>query len=242
MGGLSGYSGNSLSGIGNEFLIHITNNVHFMKWVFKKLAILFVLMVCIFQTSVAQQKNVANLIVQGMNETNIGFPSFMPDTIRNFGWKLKPAAVAKYEGIKDVEFFFTKDFTSILVKDAAYTINKMRIRSETIRIPFEQGWTDYKDTLTAYYNKQVDYFKLAFGKQLGYTSIITLQDETEEGFKPRYITYFYNKAIQLPANLTNTNEIEKQLDISNWFTVELQKQMLTPNYNIVYQVSGGQKQ
>lgn len=209
---------------------------------FSKPATIIFLSFAFFLNANAQQKSIAQLIVQGMNEAPAGFPSFIKDTIRDLGWKLKPEVVSQYQGIKDVEFFFEKDFKSNLVKDAVFTINKMRIRGETIRIPFDKGWNDYKDTLTAYYNSQVDFFKQAFGAQLNYTSVIPLKDESDEGFKPRYIIYFYNKAIQLPEGITDTDEIEKQLDVANWFTVELQKQMLTSNFHIVYHVSGGQKQ
>lgn len=72
--------------------------------------------------------------------------------------------------------------------------------------------------------------------------IVQGMNQAPAGFKPRYIIYFYNKAITLPNAITDSDGIEKQLDVANWFTVELQEQMLTANFNIVYHVSGGQKQ
>ena len=38
-------------------------------------------------------------------------------------------------------------------------------------------------------------------------------------------------------------EIEKQLDVVAWFSIELQENILTSkNYNMIYRISGGQRQ
>jgi hypothetical protein len=60
---------------------------------------------------------------------------------------------------------------------------------------------------------------------------------------PRYLVYFYSKALNIPENLTDKYEIERRLDVTTWFTIELQEMtILAHNYNILMRVSGAQRQ
>lgn len=205
------------------------------------------LLICIHvmvYTAAAQQITIAHLILLTMNEAAQGYPTLMKDTVADavFAFKLTPQAIQPYANVKDVKIDFKRNYKSLLLNDSLFTLCQLRIRSESILIPANKSWKDFKDTLTAYYNLQVDFFKKAFGSQLNYSSIIPLENEEDADFKPRYLIYFYSKALQLPDSLTNKYEIEKQLDVTSWFTIELQEQPLLHHYNMVYRVSGGKRQ
>jgi hypothetical protein len=203
-------------------------------------------MVCMIHTVAnAQQQSVVNLIVRSFNEAHQGFPSLIRDTLPDFGgwnYKIKPEVVQQFAEVKDIKMNIKKNHKSLLMNDTLVQLNQLRIRSATIQLGANKKWNDYKDTLTAYYNNIVGFFKQAFGKQLNYTAVIPLEDPKDADFKPRYLVYFYEKYINLPETLTNRYEIEKQLDVVAWFTVELQENMMAEsNYNFIYRISGGQK-
>lgn len=196
----------------------------------------------------AQQQSIVNLILTSFNGANQGFPSLIKDTVSDFGgwqYKIDPKIVQQYAGVKDIKLAFKKNYKSILMKDNwPVQLNQMQIRSENIGIPAGKTWSDYKDTLTSYYNKIVTYFKQAFGSQLNYTNIIPLEDESQMSYKPRYLIFFYSKALTIPVTMSDKYEIEKLLDVTSWFTVELQEQSLglAHYFNMQYRISGGQRQ
>lgn len=194
--------------------------------------------------AIAQQQTIAHLILLAMNEASQGYPTLAKDTVKDdvYDYQLTPEAVRAYANVKDVKMDFTRNFKSRLLNDTLFTLCQLRIRSESIMIPADKSWYDFKDTLTSYYNKQVAFFSQAFGTQLNHTKIISLQNEEESNFKPRYLVYFYTKALRLPDDLTDKYEIEKQLDVTSWFTIELQEWMLTHRYNMIYRVTGGKRQ
>lgn len=206
------------------------------------------LLILLMNTSFAQQQSIVNLILTSFNGAAEGFSSFIKDTVTDFGgWQyaIQPQVVKQYAGVKDIKLKFIKNYQSQLVKDGTLVqLNQMRIRGENIGIAAEKNWNDYKDTLTNYYNKIVDYFKQAFGNQLNYTKIISLEDESQADFKPRYLIYFYLKSMVIPETMSNKYEIENLLDVTNWFTIELQEQKLglAHYFNVQYRISGGQRQ
>ncbi len=194
----------------------------------------------------AQQQSIVNLILTSFNGAHQGFPSLINDTISDWGgwsYKINAKVVKQYANVRDINLDFRKNYKSLLLNDTLVQLNQIRIRSETIMLGENKTWDDYKDTLTSYYNKQVDFFIKAFGAQLNYTPVITLQNADDANFKPRYCIYFYEKSIAIPKTLTDMYEIEKQLDVVAWFSIELQENILTSkNYNMIYRISGGQRQ
>lgn len=215
-----------------------------MKNCFVKLTVICVVLMNTVQSASAQQQSITSLILTGFNSAHQGFPSFINDTLPYDGWnnKINTIKVKQYAGVKDIELKFEKNYKSRLMNDTLVKLNQMKIRGESIILERNKFWDDYKDTLTSYYNNIVSFYQQAFGKQLNYSQIIPLDNPKNADFKPRYIIYFYEKKLTLPETLTNMYEIEKQLDVISWFTIELQEQPLTHNYNIVYRISGGQRQ
>ena len=205
----------------------------------------FVLFMLTLTNASAQQLSVINLILTGFNEAHQGFPTLSKDTLPFDGWwnEIKPSITNQYDGVKDIKIKFEKNFKSLLLNDTPVKLNQMKITGQNINLGINKTWEDYKDTLTSYYNKIVLSYKQAFGGQLNYTQIIPLQNSKEAGFQPRYIIYFYEKSILIPDNLNNIYEIEKQLDVVSWFSIELKEGYLVESiYNIIYRISGGQRQ
>ena len=218
-----------------------------MKRIFIKFLVLSILAGITVNKASAQQQSIVNLILTGFNEAHTGFPTFIKDTASDSGGrefkKINQNVVKQYANVKDINLNLINNYKSLLIKDTLVHLNQMTIRSENIVLGENKTWDDYKDTLTSYYNKQVDFFIKAFGAQLNYTPVIPLQNEEDAGFKPRYCIYFYEKSIKIHDTLTNMYEIEKQLDVVAWFSIELQKNILISRfYNMVYRISGGQRQ
>ena len=211
-----------------------------------KVVLVFILSAILYTGAVAQQQSIVNLIVTSFNGAHQGYPSLVKDTVTDFGgwdYKINPAVVQQYADVKDIKLSFKKNYKSLLLKDTLVQLNLLRIRGATIQLDKDKKWIDYKDTLTNYYNKIVTFFQQAFGKQLNYTPVIPLAKEEDADFKPRYLIYFYEKAVKIPDSLTDKYEIERQLDVVAWFTIELQENFLVGrNYNMIFRVSGGQRQ
>lgn len=195
----------------------------------------------------AQQQSIVNLILTSFNGAHQGFPSLIKDTVPDWGgwedYKINPNVVKQFANVQDIRLGFKKNYKSLLMNDTLVQLNQMRIRSETIMLGENKTWDDFKDTLTSYYNKIVSFYKQAFGSQLNYTPVILLQNAEDANFKPRYSIYFYEKNITIPDTLTDKYEIEKQLDVVAWFSIELQENsLIRSNYNMVFRISGGQMQ
>ena len=198
----------------------------------------------------AQQKSIPQLIVTSMNEASAGFPSLMKDTVADivFGWRLKNEVVNQYANVKKATFLFEKNQHSVFYKDSLFTINTMTVRSPDIVFAKDKKWTDYKDTLNSYFKQTVDFYTKAFGKQLNYTQVLVLENEKEADYKPLLLVYFYSKAISIEEGITDMYEVQRALDISAWFTVELKKgrAFIDGQFRDVcymqYRVHGGQLQ
>lgn len=217
-----------------------------MKSIFLKILVLSILAGITCKETSAQQQSIVNLILTSFNGAHQGFPSLINDTISDWGgwdYKINAKVVKQFANVADIKLSFKKNYKSLLLNDTLVQLNQMRIRSETIMLGENKTWDDYKDTLTSYYNKQVDFFIKAFGAQLNYTPVIPLQNADDANFKPKYYIYFYEKSITIPNTLTDMYEIEKQLDVVAWFSIELQENILvSKNYNMIYRISGGQRQ
>lgn len=214
-----------------------------MKRIFTSLMIITALLFAASYQLYSQQQSVVGLLLKSFNEAHQGFPSMVNDTLPFDGFvnKVKESRVKQYEGVKDIFLYFEKNFKSKLLNDSIVRRNQMKIIGSTIMLGQDKTWDDYKDTLSRYYNKIVNFYIQAFGKQLNYTSIIQLQDPKQANTLPRYSIYFYEKKIQLPEGLTNIYEVERQLDVVGWFCVELKENILiASNYNLIHRISGGQ--
>lgn len=207
-----------------------------------------VLVTAFVQPIQAQEKQIPQLIVKAMNEANAGFPTLMQDAEKDavLGWKLKPEVAKQYANVKKVVFQAAANQHSQLYKDSLFTMHEMTIKSPDI--VFEKGktWVDYKDTLNTYFKGILNFYITAFGKQLSYSPILI--DDSKEQYKPIYAVYFYNKGISIANTVTDRYEIERILDISAWFCIELKKGtafldgQFTDVCYIQYRVSGGQLQ
>lgn len=214
-----------------------------MKQLPKKVVSVLMIVCFISNGLYAQKQSVVNLLLTSFNEAHQGFPSMVNDTLPFDGFvnKVKESRVKQYEGVKDIFLYYEKNFKSKLLKDSIVRRNQMKIIGSTIMLGQDKTWDDYKDTLTRYYNKIVNFYIQAFGKQLNYTSVIELQDPKDANTRPRYSIYFYEKKIQLPEGLTNIYDVERQLDVVGWFCVELKENILiASNYNLIHRISGGQ--
>lgn len=219
----------------------------------RAIQIITILSACIAGCSTpvaAQQKSVAQLVVTAMNEAPAGFPAFMKDTVADivFGWRLKNEVVNQYANVKKVTFLFEKNQHSAFYKDSLFTINTMTVRSPDIVFAKDKKWTDYRDTLNSYFNQTADFYRKAFGTQLSYTKVLVLENEKEADYKPLLLVYFYNKGINIREDVTDMYEIQRALDISGWFTVELKKStaFIDGQFRDVcymqYRIHGGQLQ
>lgn len=197
-----------------------------------------------FSVSIAQQKSISVLIRTSLNGANEGFPSYINDALPDSGeWKYKVSSdiVNQFAGVSGVNINTIQDYKSVLMNEELYTINRMRINSDEILLPSDISGKE--DSLVSYYNNAVNFFKNDYGTLLNFTDVIVSPNTHDFDNKPLYIIYFYEKSIDIPDSQTDINELEKQLDILIWFSVELRRSNLNSDaYFISYRINGAQKQ
>ena len=208
----------------------------------------FILVVCAavfsFSVSIAQQKSISVLIRTSLNGANEGFPFLSKETLQDSGeWKytISSEIVNQFAGVSGIYIKSVQDHKSVLMNDELYTINQMRINNDFLILPSDIP--DKDDFLKSKFIKAVDFFKNEYGTLLNFTGVIRPAISSDSDNKPIYITYFYEKSIDIPDSLTDIIDIEKQLDILIWFSVELLQNNSNPDtYYLSFRINGAQKQ
>ncbi|MBK7149932.1 MAG: hypothetical protein IPH78_14275 [Bacteroidetes bacterium] len=194
--------------------------------------------------SASAQKTAANLIVEGFNQGNTGFAELMKQTyVESNLYFLNDSVVKQYGGVKRAWFSFFDNRESVLAPGVKFTQNTMRIEGTTIETG-DKKWDEVKEYLLTGLKSQIDYFDRLFGTSLQHTVVYEFDpnDERNNGWNaPRFKVYFYPKTLTLPQSPTVAN-IEQQLEIVPYFSMEIHKRPFSNYYYMLYVVSGASEQ
>jgi hypothetical protein len=200
--------------------------------------ILLLLPVC----TLAQQKNLYNLLHDALQEADRGFLTFVKDTTHQYNLiPLKDEVVDQYAGADREYLSFEKDYKSTLIIGQLYTLNEMQIIGNNVGAG-DKTWEEVKDSMFNWYKKNVDFLISRYDALLAHTEIIIRPEDEYSKLYPPFITYFYHKAVQLPPGITDYVEIKRQLDVAPYFSVELRRPMLGKAYHLVFEVHGATAQ
>lgn len=190
----------------------------------------------------AQQKNLYTLLHEALQEADRGFPTFMKDTVRQANLiYLKEEVASQYAGVSRVYLSTEKNFSSQIMNNNLYTLHEMHIVGSNVG-GGDKTWEQLKDTMFAWYKKNVDFLITRYDALLSHTDIIIRPEDQNSKLYPAFISYFYHKAIQLPSGLTDPIEIEKRLDVAPYFSIALRRPFMGKAYNLEFKVHGATKQ
>lgn len=214
-----------------------------MKHRFLKLLLFIIIILGIGVNAYAQQFSISVLIKSSYFGAKSGYTSIIKDTVFNGGdwnFSIKKDIVNQFAKVKEIKIKFIPNHKSYLLNESVYRLNKMQIFSENFLLSLDTTSYQADDTVFTYFSNLAAKIKENLGEGINQTKIFKTGTDSS---KPMFCVYFYEDSVLLPETLTDRSEIEKELDVLTYMSVELFKVGSDTNsYSVVYSISGGQKQ
>lgn len=216
-----------------------------MKYLTFKTILFSIAFTFLCSQSNAQQFSVSVLLKTSFFGAKTGFPSIIKDTVSNEGewnYSIRKDVVNHFADVKDIKIKFVQNHNSLLLNESEYNLYKMKICSEDIILPSESSMVLKNDTITSYFKTVLNFVKESIGSDVISSKIFSSQNQNIESGNPLLYAYIYEKSASLHENLSDRKEIEKQLDILTYMSVELFQNNENPEkFSIIFTISSGQE-